>query len=111
MIMNTKSNERDESNMKVEIQKALISIYNLTSNIKSELEMINDYTRRDGQLRTAVLQANETLSTVARDANIDVKSVLCDDDNDDDDETQSDSRNSLSSAMFQQNILALLNDM
>lgn len=109
-----KSHEKNESNLKIEIQKTLISIYNLTSNIKSELEVIKDYTRKDGQLRTAILEANETLTAVAQDANIDIKRILNsnkDDNENEESESQPNLRSILTPIEYEEKILSLLNDM
>lgn len=94
--------------IKVEIQKTLISIKDMTLKIKNELNIINELAKKDGQLHKAVVDASETLSTVAKDMNIDVENVL---NNEAENESQFSVRDILSSAAFQEKILTCLNKM
>ncbi|KOX79839.1 hypothetical protein WN51_11450 [Melipona quadrifasciata] len=94
--------------IKIEIQKTLMSIKDITLKIKNELNIINELAKRDGQLHKAVVDASETLSTVAKDMNIDVENVL---NNEAENESQFNVRDILSSAAFQEKILTCLNKM
>ncbi|KAK1125689.1 hypothetical protein K0M31_005238 [Melipona bicolor] len=94
--------------IKIEIQKTLMSIKDITLKIKNELNIINELAKKDGQLHKAVVDASETLSTVAKDMNIDVKNVL---NNEAENESQFNVRDILSSAAFQEKILTCLNKM
>ncbi|XP_017761437.1 PREDICTED: uncharacterized protein LOC108551700 [Eufriesea mexicana] len=103
------SNESYEPDIKIEIQKTLFSINGMTSKIKNELNVINDLVKKNGQLHTAVVDANEILTTVAKNMDIDVKNVLSDNENGN--TLQFNLRNAVSSADFQEKILTCLNNM
>ncbi|KAK9301246.1 hypothetical protein QLX08_006327 [Tetragonisca angustula] len=95
--------------IKIEIQKTLMSIKDITLKIKNELNIINELAKKDGQLHTAVIDASKTLTTVAKDMDIDVENVLSN--NEGENESQFNVRNILSSAAFQEKILTCLNNM
>ena len=104
-----KSDENDkESDVKVEIQKTLMSINQLTLKIKNELGEINELIRENGQLHTAVINANKTLTTVAETMHVDVKNVLSN--NEEGDNLPTNLKNPLSSAAFQERIIACLSN-
>ncbi|XP_033357240.1 uncharacterized protein LOC117237415 [Bombus vosnesenskii] len=95
--------------VKVEIQKTLISLNEITLKIKNELNIINDLVKKDGQLHTAVVDANKTLTVVAQDMGINVKNILSNEKSEN--ESQFNLRDIISSAAFQEKILACLNNM
>lgn len=96
------------TNVKIEIKKTLISINGTARKIKNELDTINGLIGKNGQFHTAVTNANETLITTAQNMNINLESILNNDQVTD--ETMSDLRNVLSASIFQEKILKCLNN-
>lgn len=106
--MSSKSNENSNSNVKIEIKKTLISINDTARKIKNELDTINGLIGKSGQFDTAITNANKTLITAAENMNINLESIL--NDNQVNNETTSDLRNVLSASTFQEKILQCLNN-
>ena len=105
-----KPDERTGSDVKVEIQRTLRSINQLTLKIKNELGVINELLKENGQLHTAVINANKTLTTVAQTMDVDVENVLSNNEEEDNltNLKQTNLKNPLSSVAFQQRIIACL---
>lgn len=99
----------DGSEIKLEIQKTLISIHEMTLKIKNELDTINGLINKDGQLYAAVVDANKTLTTTAKTMDINVENILSNDDSEN--ELQFNLGNMLSAASLQEKISACLNKM
>lgn len=76
---------------------------------KNELNIINDLLKKNGQLHTAVIDANKTLTVVAQDMGINVENILSNEKSEN--ESQFNLRDIISSAAFQEKILACLNNM
>lgn len=102
---------KSDKDIELEIQKTLMSIYELTLNINNELEVINSYTKKDGNLRTAVLGANEKLTAAAINAKIDVTKILPDNQNENqNNESRYDLVNGRLTEIFHRKIMSVLND-
>lgn len=100
-----KPDERTGSDVKVEIQRTLMSINQLTLKIKNELGVINELLKENGQLHTAVINANKTLTTVAQTMDVDVENVLS---NNEEEDNLTNIKNPLFSVAFQERIIACL---
>ncbi|XP_076291841.1 uncharacterized protein LOC143214534 [Lasioglossum baleicum] len=98
-----KSDDAD-AHVKIEIQKTLFSIKQLTSNIKNELGVINEFVK---QLGITVDSTNKTLTSVAVDMGLHVEE---DASNGTDNEFHLNLRNSQNSAELQEKITAYLNN-
>ncbi|XP_078047300.1 uncharacterized protein LOC144475357 [Augochlora pura] len=92
--------------IKIEIQKTLFSIQQLTSNIKDELGSINEFVN---ELGVTVDTTIENLTTVAKDMGINVEEVLSD--GNEDNESLSNLRNLQNSKELQEKIMAYLDNM
>ncbi|CAK9814687.1 hypothetical protein ANTPLA_LOCUS8301 [Anthophora plagiata] len=99
----------DYTEIKIEIQKTLISINNVSMKIKNELDTIKELVKTHGQLHTAMFDAKEILTTVALKMNINVDDILQNVDNEN--ELEVNLKNVLSAADFQEKILTCLNKM
>lgn len=75
---------------------------------KNELGVINELIKENGQLHTAVINANKTLTAVAQTMDVDVENVLSN--NEEEDNLQTNLKNPLSSAAFQKRIIACLSN-
>ncbi|XP_076223411.1 uncharacterized protein LOC143174486 [Nomia melanderi] len=100
-----KSDNVNESHIQVEIQKTLHSIKQSISDIKDELNVINEFIN---QLGTTVIDTNKKLTITAEDMEINVAEVL--NNKEKESELQLNLRNPLSSTEFQEKILACLNN-
>lgn len=96
----------DDARVKIEIQKTLFSIRQLTLNIKDELRSINEFIQ---QLGTTVDSTNETLTTVVQElgGSSRIEEAAS---NETDNEFHLNSQNSQNYADFQEKIAAYLND-
>ncbi|KAG6798294.1 hypothetical protein HZU73_06448 [Apis mellifera caucasica] len=106
--MSTESDEYREIDIKIEIQKTLISINNTTLKIKNELDIINDLVKKNGQLHIAVIDANKTLTTIAQNMDININNIL---NNDESESELQFNLNNLSSAAFKEKLLEYSNNM
>ncbi|XP_076647886.1 uncharacterized protein LOC143356248 [Halictus rubicundus] len=99
-----KSDDKD-LDVKIEIQKTLFSIKQLTSNIKDELGVINGFVK---QLGITVDSANKTLTTIAEDMGLNVEES--ESNGTEVNEFHLDLTNSQNSAELQEKIMAYLNN-
>ncbi|XP_076375247.1 uncharacterized protein LOC117229725 [Megalopta genalis] len=97
--------EDEDLHIKIEIQKTLFTIQQLTSNIKNELGVINEFVN---QLGITVDNTIEKMTTVAEDMGINVE-VLCN--GNEENESLLNLRNLQNSTELQEKIMAYLDNM
>ncbi|XP_076632549.1 uncharacterized protein LOC143347364 [Colletes latitarsis] len=65
-----------ESDVDVRIQQTLFAIYQVTTKIKNELEMINHLIKGKGQLHETVINANKKLTTVVENLGLNINDII-----------------------------------
>ncbi|XP_020290215.1 uncharacterized protein LOC109857869 [Pseudomyrmex gracilis] len=69
------STDESEADIEMKIHKTLYSINDITVKIKKELEMINEFVKKDGHLHTVAKAANEVLSKKAQEMGLNVAEI------------------------------------
>lgn len=70
------SNADSEIDIRIRVQRALISVHDVTLKIKRELGIIKTLVEENGQLHTAVNMANETLSEMVQKMGINMEEII-----------------------------------
>lgn len=71
-----KSDRESQTDVEIKIQRTLISINDVSLKIKKELERIDELTKENGQLRTVVNAANQTLARKVEEMGMNVAEVI-----------------------------------